>query len=102
MNKLSKDLEHEYVTSHDDFASRVKERKTTPKLVGYEVGAESGVESSESEADPGRIGQSAHCIVNTMCMKYSTNGNLRQRERKAMGSSKRSWKKKLSEAMKYN
>jgi hypothetical protein len=40
-----KDLEYEYVTSHDDLAHKVNERKTTPRLVSYEIGAESEVKS---------------------------------------------------------
>ena len=59
---------------------------------------------NQPKANPiqSRIGQSAHCIVNTMRIKYSTNGSPRQRERKTVGSSKKSWKKKLSKQMKCN
>ena len=45
-----KDLEYEYVTSHDDLAHRVNEHNTTPKLVSYEIGAESEVDSEQERA----------------------------------------------------
>ena len=44
------DLEYEYVTSHDDLAHKVNERKTTLRLVSYEIGAESEVESEQERA----------------------------------------------------